>query len=103
MANAYEPVDNFTSRLRVETSFPDGKRDHRDGFSQQEYRKNLQDKPEEKEPMAGFPPMKGIVEAPKAKAGVKEKKTPSRRMSAKEKAAIDAANQKDLNRRNLNK
>ena len=103
MANAYETdryedAPNFNHRFKVETAYPDGKRDHRDGFTQQEYQRNQQDKPEEKEPMAGFPPMKGTTEAPKPKGGVKKV---SRSKTKTDDVALEAAKTKDLKNRNL--
>ena len=102
MANAYETdryedAPNFNHRFKVETAYPDGKRDHREGFTQQEYQRNQQDKSDEKEPMAGFPPMKGITEAPKPKAGIKKVS----RSKTKTDASITDANKKDLKNRNL--
>ena len=104
MANAYEDeryddAPNFNHRFKVETAYPEGKRDHRDGFTQQEYQRNQQTESDEKEPMAGFPPMKGTTEAPKAKAGVKKVSRPK----TKTDKAVTAAIKKDLQNRNLNK
>ena len=102
MANAYEDdryddAPNFNHRFKVETNMGSkGVVDHRDGFAQQEYRKNMQQKSEDKEPIAGFPPMKSATQAPKPKGGVKQVKT-------KTDKAITAANKKDLQNRNLNK
>ena len=94
--NPYEEFENFSSRLRVETTYAPGEvRDHRDGFTQQEYRRNMQDDSDRKEPMAGFPPMESATQAPKPKGGVK----PRRR--TKSDAAIEAANTSDLKKRNL--
>ena len=103
MANAheterYDDAPNFNHRFKVETAYPDGKRDHREGFTQQEYQKNQQRESDKKEPMAGFPPMKGTTEAPKPKAGTKRvrqyKKT-------KEDEAVEQAVKKDHRNRNL--
>ena len=89
MANPYDETDNFTSRLKVETTFAPGEvRDHRDGFTQQEYRRNMQETPLN-EPAKGFPPMKNVVRP--------KKKTAKNQSDA----ALEAANQKDLQNRNL--
>ena len=49
-------TDNFTTRLKVETTYAPGDvRDHRDGFSQREYFRNLQDNPPETDG-GGFQP-----------------------------------------------
>ena len=96
--NAYEDFENFSSRLTVETTFAPGDvRDHRDGFTQREYRRNMQDDSERKEQMAGFPAMKSVTEAPKPKAGTKRV---SRRKSTDD-AALEAAHDKDLKTRNI--
>ena len=88
MANPYEEYENFNTRLKVETNVQGEVIDHRDGFSQKEYFRNMQNKPEvEEEPAKGFPPMKGVVKAPKKKT--------------KEQVKLEQANQKDLKSRNL--
>ena len=81
-------MTNFNDRLKVETTF--GKndvRDHREGFSQREYFRNMQNKPEEEESPKGFPPMKGVVKAPRKKTKNDKK--------------LEEANKKDLKNRNL--
>lgn len=103
MANAhetelYDDAPNFNHRFKVETAYPDGKRDHRAGFAQQEYRRNMQDKSEDKEPMAGFPPMKTVTEPPKPKAGTKPVR---QRKKTKADEAIEEAVKKDHRNRNL--
>ena len=91
----YEDAPNFNHRFKVETNMGrQGVVDHREGFAQQEYRKNMQDKSDEKEPLAGFPPMKSVTEAPKPKGGVKQ-------VRAKSEKKITDANKKDLQNRNL--
>jgi len=93
----YEDAPNFNHRFKVETAYPDGARDHREGFTQQEYQRNQQTESDEKEPMAGFPPMKSVTEAPKPKAGVKKVS----RSKTKTDQSITDANKKDLKNRNL--
>ena len=90
MADQYEPFDNFTTRLRVETTFAkDDVRDHRTGeFTKQEYFRNNQQKKEvEEETPAGFPPMKSVTRAPRKKT--------------KAELEIEEANAKDLKNRSL--
>ena len=97
--NPYGEFKNFNNRLNIETTFgPGDVRDHRDGFAQREYRRNQQDESENKEPMAGLPPMKSVTEPPKPKAGVKN---PRKRTPKTDDAALDAAHTKDLKTRNL--
>ena len=97
MTNPYEPTDNFTSRLRVETNIQGEIMDHRKGFAQREYRRNLQDQPQANHG-GGFPPMKSVTEAPKPKGGTKQVS----RKKTKQDEDIEAANKKDLKKRNLN-
>ena len=88
MANPYEEYENFTTRLKVETNVQGEVIDHRDGFSQQEYFRNMQNKPEvEEEPAKGFPPMKSVVKAPRKKT--------------KKELDLEKANTKDLKNRNI--
>ena len=93
--NPYEDFENFSSRLRVETTFAEGDvRDHRDGFTQREYRRNMQDTPETTEEK-GFPAMKGVVKAPKPK------RKPKKTTTDEQDAALNQAAKKDLRTRNL--
>ena len=86
----YEESKNFNHRLRVETTFAPGEvRDHREGFTQQEYRRNQQKSQPKEEEAKGFPPMKNVVRP--------QKKTTKNKTDA----ALEAANQKDLQNRNL--
>ena len=83
----YEESRNFNHRLRVETTFAPGEvRDHREGFTQQEYRRNQQ-KSQPKEEAKGFPPMKSVTKAPKKKT--------------KAELDIEKANTKDLKNRSI--
>lgn len=94
---SYDETDNFNTRLKVETTFgPGDVRDHRDGFSQREYFRNMQDKPQANEG-GGFPAMKSVTEAPKPKGGTKQVS----RKKTKQDEAAEAANDKDLRTRNL--
>ena len=93
----YDNTDNFTSRLKVETTYAkDDVRDHRDGFTQQEYFRNQQDKPKQPNTAGGFPPMASVTQPPKPKAGVKQ-----RRSTAKEDQKLKEALDKDLSKRNV--
>ena len=95
---AREKTDNFTTRLKVETTFAPGDvRDHRDGFSQREYRRNLQDKGPA-ESGEGFPPMASVTQPSKPKGGTKPVRT---RKKTKQDAAVEAALDNDLKQRNL--
>ena len=88
MANPYEEYENFTTRLKVETNVQGEIIDHREGFQQQEYFRNMQNKPEpEEEPAKGFPPMKNVVKAPRKKTKAEQK--------------LEEANTKDLKQRNI--
>ena len=83
----YEESRNFNHRLRVETTFAPGEvRDHREGFTQQEYRRNQQ-KSQPKEEAAGFPPMKSVTKAP--------------RKRTKKDIELEQANNQELKNRNL--
>ena len=82
-----EPTDNFTTRLTVETTYPDKVIDHRSReFYDREYRRNLQTEPKE-EPTKGFPPMKSVTKAPKKKT--------------KKDLELEQANTKDLKNRSI--
>ena len=97
MPNPYDEVDNFTSRLRVETTYPDKVIDHRTReFYDREYKRNMQDKPLKNEGR-GFPDMNSVTEAPKPKAGTKRVRT---KKTTDDQSVIDA-NQKDLKSRNI--
>ena len=92
----YEDAPNFNHRFKVETNMGrKGVVDHREGFAQQEYRKNMQDNPSKDDKLAGFPPMKSATKPPKAKGGVKQVKTKT------DDAALEAAKTLDLKNRNL--
>ena len=94
--NPYDEFENFSSRLTVETTYgPGDKRDHRDGFTQKEYFRNMQDKPQTNDG-GGFPEMKSVTKPSTPKGGVKQR---SRKQTTD--PAIDAANQKDLKQRNI--
>ena len=80
-------MTNFNNRLKVETNMQGEVIDHREGFSQHEYFRNMQNKPEEEEPAKGFPPMKGVVKAPRKKT--------------KDEQKLEEANKKDLKTRNI--
>lgn len=86
MADQYEPYENFHTRLKVQTAYPDGVKDHREGFQQREYFKNNQNEPQDTEP-TGFAPMKGVVKAPRKKT--------------KADLDIEAANNKDIKNRRI--
>lgn len=93
--NPYGEYENFHNRLRVETTYAEGDvRDHREGFVQQEYRKNLQDNPERNQGMSGFPAMKSVTKAPKPKAD-------KPRSSKSQDKALEDALDKDLSKRNV--
>ena len=95
--NPYEEYENFSTRLRVETTYAEGDvRDHRDGFIQREYRRNLQDDSDRKQPMAGFPPMESVTQPSKPKGGVKQK-----RSTAKQDKELQDAVDKDISKRNV--
>ena len=96
MANYYDESLNFNHRLKVETNVNGVVKDHREGFTQQEYFKNMQDKPQANDGR-GFPPMKSVTEAPKPKAGTKQRTR--KKTTADEQ--VEKANTKDLKNRNL--
>ena len=84
----HEPTDNFNTRLRVETTYGPGVvKDHREGFQQQQYFRNMQDEQKPKDEPKGFPPMKGVVKAPRKKT--------------KAELDLQKANSKDLKQRNI--
>ena len=83
----YEESKNFNHRLRVETTYSkDEVRDHREGFTQQEYFRNQQ-KSKPKEEAKGFPPMKSVTKAPRKKT--------------KKDIELEQANNQELKDRNL--
>jgi len=88
--------ENFHTRLKVETAYPDGTRDHRDNFVQEEYQKNSQRQDQVSEP-TGFVPMKGVTQAPKTKPKTKRV---SRKNIKKDQSVMDA-NTQDLKSRNI--
>ena len=95
--NSYEDFENFSSRLTVETTYgPGDVRDHRDGFQQQQYFRNMQDKPVETEGK-GFPKLNNTVKAPKPKPKTTRKKT----TTDKQDAALKKAAKEDLSNRGL--
>ena len=94
--NPYGEYENFSTRLRVETTYgPNDVRDHRDGFIQEQYRINMQDKPQTNDG-GGFPNMKSVTKPSTPKGGVK----PRTRKKTVD-PAIEAANNKDLKQRNI--
>ena len=98
--NPYAEFENYTNRLTVETTFgPGDVRDHRDGFSQREYKRNQQDDSAKKEPMAGFPPMESVTQPSKPKAGTKQ--VTRRKDSPADDNKLKEANNKDLKSRNI--
>ena len=97
MYGVAEMSENFHSRLRVETTYAkDDVRDHRDGFTQQEYFRNQQSEARSQDRSGGFPPMESVTEAPKPKAGTKQRRT-----GAKADQALQDAVNKDLAKRNV--
>ena len=96
MANPYEDSQNFNHRLKVETNMQGEIIDHREGFAQREYFRNMQDQPQANEG-GGFPPMKSVTQPPKPKGGVKKVS----RKKTQQDEAIDKAVEKDLKSRNL--
>ena len=93
----YDESLNFNHRLKVETTYAPGEvRDHRDGFIQEQYKRNMQDKPQpDKGP--GFPDMNSVTQPPKPKGGIKHRKS----TKTKEDQSLIDANAKDLKSRNL--
>ena len=84
----YEDSQNFNHRLTVETTFAkDDVRDHREGFTQQEYFRNQQKQEVKEEKQGGFPPMKSVTRAPRKKT--------------KADLELEKANNKDLSKRNI--
>ena len=99
----HEDTDNFTTRLKVETTYAPGEvRDHRDGFQQQQYRRNLQadNRPHGMQPMGEVTgqfkmPDKPVNREPKP---VKSGARPQKSVADKQ---LEEANKKDLKKRNL--
>ena len=90
----YDESLNFNHRLKVETTYAPGVvKDHREGFTQREYFRNLQDNP--KEPTGQR--MESVTQAPKPKGGVKQR---TRKKTAADEQ-VEQANTKDLKNRNL--
>ena len=88
-------TDNFHTRLRVETTYAPGEvRDHREGFTQQEYFRNQQKNPKQTD-AAGFPPMESVTQPSKPKGGVKQ------RRKTKQDEQLEQAIDKDLSKRNV--
>ena len=94
MPNNYEPFENFTSRVSVETTYPDKVIDHRTReFYDREYNRNSQKSPPP--PRGGK--MESVTEVParkKARAKAKADKT-------KQDTALEKAVKKDLTNRGL--
>ena len=90
-----EPTDNFTTRLKVQTAYPDGFRDHREGFHKEQYFFNNQNEPRNTQ-RSGFVPLNSVVKPPQPKGGTKQV---TRNLDID--PAIEAANNKDLKKRNL--
>ena len=88
--------ENFNTKFQVETAYSDGVRDHRQGFSQQQYFINNQSEPPDDE-RTGFAPMKSVTQPPKPKGGTRQV---SRKKTNKDKSVMDA-NTKDLKNRNI--
>ena len=90
----YEPVDNFTSRLRVDTTYPDKVVDHRGKeFRDREYQRNSQSTP----PKPKGQQMESVTEVParkRARAKAKDAKQT-------DDAALKEAATKDLKQRNI--
>lgn len=82
-------MSNFNYRLKVETNVQGEIIDHREGFAQKEYFRNMQDgqKPEKDSEPKGFPPMEGVVMPPRKKS--------------KDEIKLEEANKKDLSERNI--
>lgn len=90
--NPYEDTNNFTSRLTVETQYPDKTVDHRTReFYDREYSRNNQ---ADRKPATGMC-MDSVTEAPKPKPGIKQ------RRRSKADQDLEKANSKDLSKRNI--
>ena len=90
-----EPTDNFNTRLKVQTAYPDGFRDHREGFHKEQYFFNNQNEPRNTE-RSGFVPLNNTVRRPKPTEPPKRKQT-----TDKEDAALKKAAKQDLTNRGL--
>ena len=90
-----EPTNNFTSRLRVQTAYPDGFRDHRQGFHKEQYFFNNQNEPRNTE-SSGFVPLNNTVRPSKKKDTTVNKTTTDKEDTALKKAVKD-----DLTKRGL--
>ena len=90
----YEPTNNFTSRVSVETTYPDKVIDHRGKeFRDREYSRNSQKTPPEPRGQQ----MESVTEVParkRARAKAKAEKT-------KQDAALEKAAKDDLTKRNI--
>ena len=95
----YEPYENFHTRLKVETTYPEGKKDHREGFQQAEYFKNCQREPRNTE-RTGFPEMQNVVRPPKPAKPPVIKPNPKTQTNTDD-AALKKAAKKDLTNRGL--
>ena len=96
----YEEAPNFNNRFKVETNLGGEVVDHREGFQQQEYRKNMQDSPQPEEGPEGFPVMVGTVQAPKKKPGTKQVKHGARKLTSAEQK-LQNESTKDLKKRGI--
>lgn len=89
----YEDAPNFNNRFKVETAYPDGTIDHRKDFQQKEYFRGHETQQEPvMQPMGN---MKGVVNAPKAKGGIKSPRKRKTTTPQQDADLKDAAN-KDL-------
>ena len=94
----HEETDNFTTRLKVETTYAPGEvRDHRDGFQQQQYRRNLQT---DKRPH-GMQPMGEVTGQFKMPDKPVSREPKPVKSGARNDEKIKEANQKDLKQRNI--
>ena len=91
----YGEFDNFTSRLRVETAYPDKVIDHRGKeFRDQQYQHNSQNNPAEPNGQK----MKSVTEEPKRKRTRAKAKATT---SSKQDQQLKEANNKDLKSKNI--
>lgn len=99
----YQDAPNFCNRFIVETAYPDGPKDHREGFSKQEYFKGGSIAPGVNK---DIPPVGKKVKAQKRPSmtqgpGVANPAPLPKKSKTKTDAALNAANTKDLKQRNL--
>ena len=93
-----EPTDNFHTRLKVQTAYPDGFKDHREGFHKEQYFFNNQNEPRNTE-RSGFVPLNNRVAPPKPKAGTKQISPKPNKSKAD--LDLEAANKKDIKNRRI--